>query len=50
MQIDDQHAAYVDLEPRSGDNHVPGKMRQRLSEGADARQSFSPENCMLLEA
>ncbi len=25
--------AYVDLEPRPGDNHVPGKVRQRLFHG-----------------
>ncbi len=25
--------AYIDLEPRSGDNHVPGKVRQRLFHG-----------------
>ena len=25
--------AYIDLEPRAGDNHVPGKVRQRLFHG-----------------
>jgi ABC-type Fe3+/spermidine/putrescine transport system ATPase subunit len=69
--------AYIEFEPRPGDNQVPGKVRQRLfhgdfvqyvidsaigplivrrppinllAEGAEVTVSFSPDNCVLLEA